>query len=73
MTENEKHFIRTVVDFDSKLNTVQTYLKDEYDIDSIYNEDLQELRLISDDTISLIEGKRIVNEEFTDNLINVIF
>lgn len=73
MTENEKRFIRSVVDFDAKLNTVQTYLKDEYEIDSVYNEDLHELKLISDNTIDLIEGKRIVNEEFKDNMINVIF
>lgn len=39
MTQNDKKFVRDMVDFVPQVIKAQTYLKENYNIDSVFNED----------------------------------
>ena len=77
MTDNEKQFIRTFVDFESNMKSVRQYIKETYGIESELNEEENYIRLYCGngklDVMNLVSAKDFINENFDSGFIDVIF
>ena len=77
MTDNEKQFIRTFVDFESHMKSARQYIKETYGVDSELNEDNNYIKLYCKDgkldVMNLVSAKNFINETFEDGFIDVIF
>lgn len=77
MTDNEKQFIRTFVDFESNMKSAIQYIKETYGVDSELNEDNNYIKLYCKDgkldVMNLVSAKNFINETFEAGFIDVIF
>jgi hypothetical protein len=77
MTDNEKQFIRTFVDFESNMKSARQYIKETYGIDSELNNEGNYIKLFCEDgkldVMNLVSAKNFINETFADGFIDVIF
>lgn len=76
MTENEKSFIKAFVDFEANVKNAQSYIKEEYNVSSEYNEEDNTLKLYCEgetNSLNLITAKAFINESFADMGVNVLF
>lgn len=77
MTDNEKQFIRTFVDFESNMKSARQYIKETYGVDSELNEDDNYIKLYCKDgkldVMNLVSAKNFINETFEGGFIDVIF
>lgn len=76
MTENEKKFVRTVVDFAANLEKAQDYIKENFNIDSEFDEESGTLKLSCSDAneaLSLLSAKSYIEENLDSGLVKVIF
>ena len=77
MTDNEKQFIRTFVDFDANLKSARQYIKETYGVDSELNEEGNYIKLYCTDgkldVMNLVSAKNFINETFDSGFIDVIF
>ena len=77
MTDNEKQFIRTFVDFDANLKSARQYIKETYGVDSEFNEEENYIKLYCEDgkldVMNLVSAKNFINETFDSGFIDVIF
>lgn len=71
MTENEKKFIRTVVDYDANVHSMQAEIKEDFNVDSEFDEDTLTLRLHSDNPKNVIAAKAYITENYGEEY-NVI-
>ena len=75
MTDNEKQFIRTFVDFESNMKSARQYIAETYGVDSELNEDNNYIKLFCEDgkldVMNLVSAKNFINETFEDGLIDV--
>lgn len=70
LTENDKEFIKTVVDYEPNIKKAQKYIKENYNIDSIFNEETLELELIANsvnESLNILAAREYLNEKFTDD------
>ena len=77
MTDNEKQFIRTFVDFEANLKSARQYIKETYGVDSEFNEEENYIKLYCEDgmldVMNLVSAKNFINETFDEGFIDVIF
>lgn len=77
MTDNEKQFIRTFVDFESNMKFARQYIKETYGIDSELNNEGNYIKLFCEDgkldVMNLVSAKNFINETFSEGFIDVIF
>ena len=77
MTDNEKQFIRTFVDFESNMNSARQYIKETYGVDSEFNEEENYIKLYCKDgkldVMNLVSAKNFINETFDAGFVDVIF
>ena len=77
MTDNEKRFIRTFVDFEANLNSARQYIKETYGVDSELNKEGNYIKLYCTDgkldVMNLVSAKNFINETFDSGFIDVIF
>lgn len=77
MTDNEKQFIRTFVDFESNLNSARQYIKETYGVDSEFNKEENYIKLYCKDgkldVMNLVSAKNFINETFDAGFVDVIF
>lgn len=76
MTENEKKFVRTVVDFAANLEKAQDYIKENFNIDSEFDEESGALKLSCSDAneaLNLLSAKSYIEENLDNGLVKVIF
>ena len=76
MTENEKKFVRTVVDFAANLEKAQDYIKENFIIDSEFDEESGALKLSCSDAneaLNLLSAKSYIEENLDSGLVKVIF
>ena len=76
MTDNEKQFIRTFVDFESNMKSARQYIKETYGVDSEFNEEENYIKLYCPwkiDVINLVSAKDFINETFDTGFVDVIF
>ena len=77
MTDNEKKFIRTFVDFESNMKSARQYIKETYGVDSELNEEGNYIKLYCTDgkldVMNLVSAKNFINETFDSGFIDVIF
>lgn len=70
LTENDKEFIKTVVDYEPNIKKAQKYIKENYNIDSVFNEETLELGLIANsvnESLNILAAKEYLNEKFTED------
>lgn len=76
MTDNEKHFIRNFVDFESNMKSARQYIKETYGVDSEFNEEENYIKLYCPgkiDVMNLVSAKDFINETFDTGFVDVIF
>lgn len=76
MTDNEKKFVRTIIDFTPNLEKAQEYIKENFNIDSEYDEETGSLKLTcadADNLLSLVSAKTYIEENLNNGLVKVIF
>jgi len=76
MTPNEKKFVKAVIDYAVHIKEAQEYIKENFNIDSEYNDDTAEIKLSCEDVseaINLVAAKDYIEENLKDTFINVIF
>ena len=77
MTDNEKKFIRTFVDFESNMKSARQYIKETYGVDSELNEEENYIKLYCEDgkldVMNLVSAKDFINETFDTGFIDIIF
>lgn len=76
MTDNEKKFIRTIVDFSVNLERAQSYIKENFNIDSEFDEESGSLKLQCNDAneaLNLLSAKSYIEENLDNGLVKVIF
>ena len=76
MTDNEKNFIRNLVDFESNMKSARQYIKETYGVDSEFNEEENYIKLYCPgkiDVINLVSAKNFINETFDTGFVDVIF
>lgn len=72
MTENEKKFVESIVNFDSNVLKAQQYIKENYSIDSTFDDDTCEIHLTcenAENALMLAAAKEYITETLEDSVI----
>lgn len=75
MTDNEKIFAESIVNFEANLKRAQRYIKENYNIDSEFDSENSELHLVSnvaENAMMLAAAKEYISENFDDSIICVM-
>lgn len=70
MTENEKLFIKNVVDYDSNIIRNKMYIEETYNVTANFDEETGMITLESDNPENVILAKAYINENL-DNLFTI--
>lgn len=65
LTENEKAFVESIVNFEANVNKARKYIKENYNIDSTYDEEELTIHLICNnvnESLNLINAEEYLNE-----------
>jgi hypothetical protein len=75
LTENERKFVKAIVDFDAHVNKAKTYLKVTYNIDATFSTDDMTCKLTSKSARKqdMDNAKEYINELFTEGMVEVIY
>ena len=76
MTDNEKVFVKTIVDLESNVKAAQSYIKENFNIDSEYDDEANTIKLTCPNVVealNLISAKSYINEQFENTPITVVF
>ena len=73
MTSNEMKFVENIVNFDKKIQTVQNHIKENFNVESKYDEKSNTLYLLkeSDNNLQLSFANDIMKETLNELLVNV--
>lgn len=67
LTENELAFIRSVVELEDNINKARKYIKENYNIDSTYNEEDESISVTlitnsKDDELNILAARKYLEE-----------
>ena len=74
--ENEKRFVKAIVDHLSNVAKVQEHIKEHFGILSYYDEDNETLHLVSEklnEGLALASAKEYVNSQIDETMLNVVY
>lgn len=74
--DNEKSFVKKVVDFECNVIKAQDYIKENFGIDSEFNPETLELKLVQNsvnEALQLVSAKDYLENELPEDMIKVIF
>ena len=74
--DNEKSFVKKVVDFECNVIKAQDYIKENFGIDSEYNPETLELKLTQNsvnEALQLVSAKDYLENELPEDMIKIIF
>lgn len=74
MSSGELKFAEKIVNFDENLQSVQSYIKENFNIDSQFNGDEMTLNIWSpsvNNSLQLLAAKQYIRENFDENMINI--
>jgi len=74
--ENERRFVESIVEHIPNVAKVQQYIKENYNIDSYYDEDNETLHLVApsiNESMGLASAKEYVNSTIDETMLNVVF
>lgn len=73
---NEKSFVKKVVDFECNVIKAQDYIKENFGVDSEFNPETLELKLVQNsvnESLQLVSAKDYLENELPEDMIKVIF
>lgn len=74
--DNEKSFVKKVVDFECNVIKAQDYIKENFGVDSEFNHETLELKLVQNsvnEALQLVSAKDYLENELPEDMIKVIF
>ena len=76
--ENEKRFVKAIVDHLANVAKVQEHIKEHFGIQSYYDEDNETLHLVSENLsinegLALASAKEYVNRQIDETMLNVVY
>ena len=74
--ENEKKFVEALVNHLSNVAKVQTYLKENFNVLSYYDEDNETLHLVANEInegLDLAAAKEYVNQQIDEAMLSVVY
>ncbi len=74
--ENEKEFVKSLVNHLSNVAKAQDYLKENYDVSSYYDEDTETLHLVANginEGLNLAAAKEYVESMFDEAMLSVVY
>ena len=74
--DNEKSFVKKVVDFECNVIKAQDYIKENFGVDSEYNPETLELKLTQNsvnEALQLVSAKDYLESELPEDMIKIIF
>lgn len=73
MTSNEMKFVENIVNFDKKIQTIQNHIKENFNVESKYDEESNTLYLLkeSDNNLQLSFANDVIKETLNELLVNV--
>lgn len=74
--DNEKSFVKKVVDFECNVIKAQDYIKENFGVDSEFNPETLELKLVQtsvNEALQLVSAKDYLENELPEDMIKVIF
>jgi hypothetical protein len=75
MKDNEKNLVNSIVDFEANVMNAQHYLKENYNIDSTFDSEKSELKLVCNninESLMLCAAREYVNEQFGEEVLHVV-
>lgn len=72
INKNEKQLVEELCDINPNVYKAQQYIKENYNVDSEYNEDSSELHLINGKPINIIEANEYLKSHI-DNSVSIIY
>lgn len=76
ISDNEKRFVKAIVDHVANVAKVQAYIKEHFGILSYYDEDNETLHLVSENLnegLALASAKEYVNRQIDETMLNVVY
>jgi hypothetical protein len=76
MNENEKRFVESIVNLEANVNKQLDYIKENYDIDGVFNEDDYTIKLECknpENALMLAQAKAHIEAEIGEDFIRVVF
>lgn len=76
MTDNEKHFVESIVNLEANVCKQLDYIKENYGIDGVYNEEDSTIKLTCenmDNALMLAAAKKHIENEIGEDFVRVVF
>lgn len=76
ITDNEKKFVKAIVDHVANVAKVQEHIREHFGIQSYYDEDNETLHLVSENLnegLALASAKEYVNSVIDETMLNVVY
>lgn len=73
MTNEEKQFVSSVVSFKENVYQTQGYIKEKFGVESEFDEQQSELKLLGNDNLSKAAANKFIRERLDESNLKVIF
>ena len=76
LTENDIKFVKDMVNYKSRILKCQESIKENYNIDSVFNEDAMTLSLICrniNESLNVVAAKKDIRNEFLEEELEILF
>ena len=76
MNDNEKRLVESIVNLEANVNKQLDYIKENYGIDGIFNEDDCTIKLTCncvENALMLAQAKAHIEEELGEDMVRVVF